>query len=227
MFYNKDRPTIVVVAFARTATAKDAQYFILAGAQAGINDVSGLKGVPIGVSDGTVSAYITDRLLEAEGLTDADIQTVALPKLTDPLAALSGGTVRAATMPDPTAAVAVAGGAKIILSDAAHPQYGSSLISFTAAFVNKSPDGVRAFLVAWEKGVADVNADKTRWNYVLAQNNLLPAALMGKYTLPNWPTAAVPTQAQFKDANDWVKQKGLLATDLSYTDSVNASFLPK
>jgi len=227
MFYNKDKPSIVVVSFARTATPQFAQYFILAGQNSGISDVSGLKGVPIAVSDGTVIAYVTDRLLEAEGLSDSDIQTVAIPKITDRLAALSGGTVKAATIPDPTAAVAVAGGAKVILSDAAHPQYGNSLISFTSDFVARNPDAVRGFLAAWAKGVAAINGDKTRWNDVLAKNNLLPAALMGKYTLPDWPAASVPTQAQWKDVNDWVKQKGLLATDVSYADSVNASFLPK
>jgi len=226
LFYNKDKTTIVVVRFARTATSKYAQYFILAGKGSGITDVNGLKGVPIAISDGTVIAYITDRLLQAEGLAPADIKTVAIPKITDRLAALSGGTVKAATIPDPTAAAAIAAGATVITSDAAHPQYGNSLISFTADFVSKNPGTVRGFLAAWEKGVADVNADKTKWNDVLTKNNLLAPSLVGKYALPDWPTASVPTEAQFKDVNDWAKAKGLLTADVSYASSVNATFLP-
>ena len=226
MFYNKDKPSIVVVRFARTASAQYAQYFILAGKDSGITDVNGLKGVPIAVSDGTVIAYITDRLLEAEGLSDADIQTVAVPKITDRLAALSGGTVKAATIPDPLAAAAMAAGATVVTSDAAHPQYGNSLLSFTADFVAKDPDTVKGFLAAWEKGVTDINADKTKWDTVLSTNNLLPSALMSTYMLPDFPTASVPTEAQFKDVNDWVKAKGLLSVDVSYANSVNASFLP-
>jgi len=226
MFYNKDKTSIVVVRFARTATAKYPQYFILAGKGSGITDVNGLKGVPIAISDGTVIAYITDRLLQAEGLTAADIKTVAVPKITDRLAALSGGTVKAATIPDPTAAAAIAAGATVVTSDAAHPQYGNSLISFTADFVAKNPGTVKGFLAAWEKGVTDINADKTKWSDVLSTNKLLPAALMTTYALPDFPTAAVPTEAQFKDVNDWAKAKGLLAVDVSYANSVNASFLP-
>ncbi len=226
MFYNKDKTSIVVVRFARTASAKFAQYFILAGKDSGITDVNGLKGVPIAISDGTVIAYITDRLLQAEGLAAADIKTVAVPKITDRLAALSGGTVKAATIPDPTAAAAIAAGAKVVASDAAHPQYGNSLISFTADFVSKNPAAVKGFLAAWEKGVADINADKTKWDGVLTTNKLLAPALMGKYTLPDYPTASVPTEAQFKDVNDWAKQKGLLTVDVGYANSVNASFLP-
>jgi NitT/TauT family transport system substrate-binding protein len=226
LFYNKDKTTIVVVRFARTATAKYAQYFILAGKGSGITGVNGLKGVPIAISDGTVIAYITDRLLAAEGLAPADIKTVAIPKITDRLAALSGGTVKAATIPDPTAAAAVAAGATIITSDAAHPQYGNSVLSFTADFVAKQPDTVRGFLAAWEKGVADVNANKTKWNDVLTKNNLLAPSLLATYALPDYPTAGVPSAAQFKDVNDWAKQKGLLTTDVSYGESVNATFLP-
>jgi NitT/TauT family transport system substrate-binding protein len=227
LFYNRDHTSIAVVRFARTASSKFAQYFILAGGTSGITDVNGLKGVPIAISDGTVIAYITDRLLQAEGLSQADIKTVAMPKIADRLAALSGGTVKAATIPDPTAAAAMAAGAKVIVSDAAHPQYGNSVLSFTADFVGKNPDTVRGFLAAWEKGVADVNADKTKWNTVLSTNNLLSPALLGKYTLPDYPTASVPTEAQFKDVNDWAKQKGLLSVDVSYAQSVNATFLPK
>jgi len=227
LFYNKDKTTLTVVRFARTATANYPQYFILAGKGSGITDVNGLKGVPIAISDGTVIAYITDRLLQAEGLTADDIKTVAVPKITDRLAALSGGSVKAATIPDPTAAAAIAAGATVVTSDAAHPQYGNSLLSFTSDFVSKNPDTVKAFLAAWEKGVADVNADKSKWNDVLSKNNLLSPTLLATYKLPDFPTASVPTEAQFKDVNDWAKQKGLLSVDVSYASSVNAAFLPK
>jgi NitT/TauT family transport system substrate-binding protein len=225
MFYNKASTTIIVVRFARTATSKFAQYFILAGKDSGITDVNGLKGVPIAISDGTVIAYITDRLLQAEGLSAADIKTVAIPVITDRLAALAGGTVKAATIPDPAAAAAMAAGATVIVSDAAHPQLGNSLLSFTTDFVSQHPDTLRGFLAAWEKGVTDINADKTKWDTVLTTNKLLSPALIGHYTLPDYPTASVPSQTQFKDVNDWAKQKGLISTDVTYAQSVNASFL--
>jgi NitT/TauT family transport system substrate-binding protein len=226
MFYNKDSTQIVVVRFARTATAQFPQYYILAGKDSGITSVDGLKGVEIAISEGTVIAYITDRLLVAEGLTAADIKTVAIPKIADRLAALAGGTVKAATIPDPAAAVAIAGGATVIVSDAKHPEFGNSLLSFSADFVNKNPAAVRGFLAAWEKGVADINADKTKWNELLKANKLLSDSLIGNYTLPDYPAKSVPTEAQFKDVNHWAKAKGLVAVDVSYPKSVNATFLP-
>jgi NitT/TauT family transport system substrate-binding protein len=226
LFYNKDAKTLVVTRFARAATPEFAQYFILAGPGTGITDPSGLKGVEIAISDATVIDYITDRLLAAEGLAPGDIATIAIPNIRDRLAALADGTVRAATIPDPAAAAAMAGGATVVVSDAAHPEYGNSLLSFDADFVAANPGAVRGFLAAWEKAVADINADKTKWNEILTANNLLSQQLIGAYTLPDYPTAAVPTEAQFRDVNDWAKANGLLDKDLAYADSINATFLP-
>jgi NitT/TauT family transport system substrate-binding protein len=226
MFYNQNETTLKIVRFARTATPEFAQYFILAGANSGITDVEGLKGVDIAISDATTIDYITDRLLQAEGFAPEDIQTVAIPNIRDRLAALSDGTVPAAVMPDPAAAGAIAGGATVVLSDAAHPEYGNSVLSFSADFVEANPEAVRGFLAAWERAVADINADKTKWTEILATNNLLSEQLIGTYALPSYPTASVPTEAQFTDVNAWVKEQGLIATDLAYTESVDDSFLP-
>jgi len=182
--------------------------------------------VEIAISDATVIAYIVDRLLPAEGVASADIATVAIPNIRDRLAALADGTVQAASMPDPAAAVAIAGGAHVVVSDAAHPEYGNSVLSFTSAFADSNPNAVRGFLRAWEKAVADINADKGAWDEVLRSNNLLAESLIPTYVLPDYPTASVPTEAQFRDVNDWAKSKGLLSVDLAYADSVDDSYLP-
>jgi NitT/TauT family transport system substrate-binding protein len=226
LFYNKDATTLMITRFARSATPEFAQYFILAGPETGITDPAGLKGVEIAISDATVIDYITDRLLAAEGLTPGDVATIAIPNIRDRLAALSDGTVKAATIPDPAAAAAMAGGATVIVSDAAHPEYGNSVLSFDADFVSANPGAVRGFLAAWEKAVADINADKTKWDEILATNNLLAPQLIGVYTLPDYPAAGVPSEAQFRDVNDWAKANGLVDKDLAYADSVNATYLP-
>ncbi|MGH2523794.1 MAG: ABC transporter substrate-binding protein, partial [Anaerolineales bacterium] len=226
LFYNKDNPTLTVVRFARTATSTYPQYRILAGKDSGITDPQGLKGTEIAISDGTVIAYVTDRLLQAEGLAASDIKTIAIPRIPDRLAALADGTVKAATIPDPAASAAIAGGSTVVLDDTKHPEYGNSLLSFTAAFVEEHPEAVAGFLAAWEQAVQDINADKTNWNDLLLNHNLLSDQLIATYTLPDYPTASVPSEAQFRDVNDWAKEKGLLSADLAYGDSVNATFLP-
>ena len=227
MFYNKDKVNIVVVRFARTATSTYPQYRILAAKDSGIKDVNGLKGVPIAISEGSVIEYTTDRLLQAAGLKKDEIKKVAIPNIADRLTALTNGTVKAANVPDPASSAAMAAGATVIIDDTKYPQYGNSVFSFSAAFVQKNPEAVKNFLAALEKAVKDVNADKTKWNDTLTKNNLLSAALIGKYTLPDYPLASVPTEAQFKDVNDWAKEKGMVSKDLVYKESIDASYLPK
>jgi NitT/TauT family transport system substrate-binding protein len=226
LFYNQSAQQIVVTRFARTATPEFAQYFILAAKDSGITTAADLAGVEIAISDATVIEYIVDRLLPAEGVAPGDIATIAIPNIRDRMAALGDGTIQAAAMPDPAAAAAIAGGAHIVVSDAAHPEYGNSVLSFTTAFADANPNAVRGFLRAWEKAVADINADKEAWDEVLLSNNLLAEALLPTYVLPDYPTASVPTEAQFRDVNDWAKSGGLITADLAYADSVDASYLP-
>lgn len=226
LFYNKDAQTIIIVRFARTATSTYPQYRILAGKDSGIADVAGLKGVEIGISNATVIEYVSDRLLQAEGLTQADIKYIAVPRIPDRLAALGDGTLKAATIPDPAAMAAIAGGATVILDDTRHPEYGNSVFSFSAAFVKDHSAAVKGFLAAYEQAVGEINADKTKWDDVLRANKLLAEALIGKYTLPDFPTASVPTEAQFTDVNDWAMAKGLITAAVPYATSVDASFLP-
>lgn len=222
--YNKDKVQVVSVGLARTATDKYPQYRILASAQSGITDVQGLKGVEIGISDGTVIAYTTDRLLQAEGLAPADIKTVAVPKIGDRVALLGSGELKAANLPDPAASLAINSGAVVIVDDTKHPEYGFSLYTFTASFVAAHPEAVSAFLAAVSKAAADINADKTKWDSLLADKKLLPQPLQGQYTLPDFPTTGVPTEKQFADVLSWAKDKGIVSADESYADSVKADF---
>ncbi|MBM4423463.1 MAG: hypothetical protein FJ030_08730 [Chloroflexi bacterium] len=226
ILFNKDAVQVIAVATARTATPDYPQYRVLASAQSGITDVNGLKGVEIGISEGTVIAYTTDRLLQAEGFAPDEIKTVAVPKIPDRLALLGSGEIKAANLPDPVASLAIAGGAVVIIDDTKHPEYGYSLWTFSAAFVSEHPDTVKGFLAAITQASDDINADKTKWDTLLADNKLLPQPLQGNYTLPDYPTGAVPSEDQFNDVAAWATEKGILSTEVQYADSVNAGFLP-
>src|SRR3972149_4282989 len=226
MFYNKDGTQIIVVSFARTATPDFPQYRILASKDSGIETVDDLRGVPIGISEGSVIAYTTDRLLEAEGLTQDDIVTVAVPKIPDRRALLLSGELKAANLPVPLSSLAIQGGAKVIIDDTSHPEIGNSLISFRKSVVEEHPEAIRAFMAAVEKAGSEINADKTRWSEVLPEKQLGAGPLLGTYAIPSFPTGSVPSEAQFADALAWTQEKGLLTGQVSYSESVDPSFLP-
>jgi len=226
VLYNRDGVQIVIVRFARTATSEDPAYRILASGDSGFTRAQDLAGVPIGLSQGTVIEYVTDRLLQAEGLAPEEIQTVAVPKIADRMALLESGELQAATLPDPLSSLALQAGARLILDDTAHPEYGTSVLAFSKAVVDQSPRAIAAFLRAVEKATGEVNADPSRWATLLSDYKLVPAPLMGSYELPAFPLASVPTEAQYADALAWAMEKGLVTTSATYAESVNAGFLP-
>jgi NitT/TauT family transport system substrate-binding protein len=227
LFYNKDAIQIQIVRFARTASANAPMYYLLASKQSGITTPAQLKGVEIGISQGTIIEYLNDRLLKAEGLTDADIKTIAVPKIDERMSLLEQGQLKAALMPDPFASLALQQGAVMVTNDSQHPQYGYSTIAFRKAVIDEHPEAIRAFLAAIEDATRLINTDPSKFVGLLTEKQLIPAPLAGTYKVSAYPTASVPSIDQWNDTLAWAKEKGLIKVDVSYADSVNPSFLPK
>jgi NitT/TauT family transport system substrate-binding protein len=226
MLFNKESVQMQVVRYALRPTAGHGHFFIIASGQSGITSVDGLKGVEIGVSQGTVIEYVTDRLLQSEGFAPNEIKTIAVPKIPDRMALLASGELKAGVMPDPLAALVVAQGGVIMADDSSHPEYGFSVISFRKQVIDENPQAIRAFLAAIEEATTLINADPAKYKNVLSENNLVPPPLLDVYQPPVFPVAGVPTEAEWLDALNWLQEKGMLTVDVSYTDSVNAALLP-
>jgi NitT/TauT family transport system substrate-binding protein len=226
MLFNKTDVQMQVVRYALRPTAESGHFFILASPQSGIETLQELKGVEIGVSQGTVIEYVTERLLQAEGFMSDEIRTVAVPKIPDRLALLASGELQAGVMPDPLAAFAVHQGSVIVTDDSEHPEYGFSVISFRKDAIDTKGRAIEAFLAAVEEATVLLNANPENYQNVLSEQKLVPDSLLGIYQVPQFPTAGVPTEEEWNDALSWLQEKGILATDVSYADSVNASFLP-
>jgi len=227
LYYNRETPKIKIVRFARTATAEYPVFRILAAKDSGITTVAELKGVEIGVSEGTIIEYMADRVLQNAGLTPEEIKKIAVPKIADRTALLESGQLKSAVMPDPLASLLMQKGAVMVIDDTTLPEVSNSVYSFSNETLQKYPKEIKAFLRAVEKAVVEINANKDAYNNLMVEQKLVPEAVIGKYPIPDFPTASVPSQAQFNDALAWAKDKGLVTTDLKYEENIDASFLPK
>jgi len=225
-FFNRDHPTIQIVRYALVPSAQAGHFFILSSPKSGITTLAGLKGVEIGISQGTVIDYVTQRLLEQQGFAPGDIKTLAVPQMSDRMTLLATGGLKAAVLPDPLAALAVQQGARVLLDDAQYPHYGFSVISFRKTVIDQHPEAIRGFLAAVEAATKLINASPAKYVSVLSDNKIVPAPLAATYQAPPFPAAAVPSLAEWDDALAWAKSKGLITADVSYADSVNASLLP-
>jgi NitT/TauT family transport system substrate-binding protein len=226
MLFNKDKVQMQAVRYALRPTKGYGHFFILASAKSGIIDAQGLKRIEIGVSQGTVIEYVTERLLQTKGLSADEIQTIAVPKIPDRMALLASGELKAGVLPDPLASLAVSQGAVKVLDDSLHPEYGFSIISFRKEVIDANPYTVKAFLAAIEEATHLINLDASKYTSLLSDKGLVPPPLLKTFKVPPFPSKAVPTEAEWDDALTWAKGKGMLATDISYADSVNASLLP-
>jgi NitT/TauT family transport system substrate-binding protein len=227
LYYNREGAKIKMVRFARVATADYPVFRILAAKDSGIKNVDDLKGVPIGVSEGTIIEYMADRVLENAGLSAEEIKKIAVPKIADRTALLESGELKAAVMPDPLASLLMQKGAVMVIDDTTFPEVSNSVYSFNMDTINNNPDAVRAFLAAVEKAVLEINNNKDSYTNLMVSLNLVPAAIIGSYHIPDFPLASVPTESQFADALVWASAKNLVKPDLLYTDNIDASFLPK
>ena len=226
MFYNSDSPEVITVRYARKATPEFPHFYILAASDSGINTVEDVVGREIGISEGTIIEYSTDRLLQEAGLSAGDYKTIAVPRIPDRLALLGSGELAAANMPDPAAALAIQSGATVVIDDSSYPQYGHSVYTFRKELIDENPAAVRGFLNAIERAVNDINNDKNKWSDLLSEKSLVPPPLIGSYSVPDFPTAGLPTEDQWNDMLKWAQEKGYLSDDLEYADSVNDSYLP-
>jgi ABC-type nitrate/sulfonate/bicarbonate transport system substrate-binding protein len=92
--------------------------------------------------------------------------------------------------------------------------------------IDANPEAIKGFLAAIEEATALINAEPAKYKNVLSEQELVPPPLLETYQPPIFPTARVPTESEWNDALNWLKEKNMLTVDVSYADSVNASLLP-
>jgi len=227
IFYNRDEPRVQIVRYARTATPDSPIFRIISSSQSGITEITQLKNIPIGVSQGTVIEYLTDRLLQAKGFSTDEIQVIAVPDIGQRMALLGSGELDAAMLPDPLATLVLTQGATLVIEDSSFPEYSHSVYAFRKQFIDQNPEAVRGFLAAVEEAVESINANPEKYSELLTERELVPAPLVGKFKVPKFVTAGIPTRDQWDDVVAWIQEKGLDSGKASYDTSITSEFLPK
>ncbi|MCP4139211.1 MAG: ABC transporter substrate-binding protein [Chloroflexi bacterium] len=224
-FFNKEEIQMQIVRYAQRPTADTGHFFILGAKDSGITTPADLKGVEIGISEGTIIEYVTDRLLEKEGFDADEIQTIAVPKIPDRMALLGSGELKAAVLPDPLASLAVSQGATIVLDDTQSPEYGASVYVFSKKIIDENPEAIRDFVEVIDTAVIFLEEEPEEYGYVLENRQLVPAPLLSGYVIPPFPSG-IYSEAEWADTLAWAQAKGLLSVNIPYEDAVNSSFIP-
>jgi NitT/TauT family transport system substrate-binding protein len=222
--FNRDDVQIQIVATARRAYPESPQFRVLAAPDGDVTSTSDLAGVPIGISQNTIIEYITDRLLEAEGLSPDQIEILEVSAIPVRFEQLMEGQIQAATLPDPLAQGAVAGGATLVVDDSQYTQYSQSVLSFSTEAIGTKPNSIKKFLKAWNQAVADLNSNPDQFSDLLIEQGRVTESIQGSYQMPPFPEGDVPSQAEWQDVVDWLIEKGLIDQSIGYEDSVLTDF---
>jgi NitT/TauT family transport system substrate-binding protein len=222
--FNRDDVQIKIVATARRAYPESPQFRVLAAPGSDIASTQDLASVPIGISQNTVIEYITDRLLESEGLSSDQIEIVEVSAIPVRFEQLMAGQIDAATLPDPLAQGAMAAGATWVVDDSQYTQYSQSVLSFSTEAIESKPNTIKKFLKAWNTAVADLNSDPDQFSDLMIEKGRVPESIQGTYRMPPFSAGEVPSQAEWQDVVDWLLEKGLIDQPITYEDSVSTDF---
>jgi NitT/TauT family transport system substrate-binding protein len=220
--FNRERPQVKVVSVALRADANTAMFRVLSAPGSSLRSARDLAGVPVAISNNTIIEYVTNRLLTADGLSPDQLKVQEVSAIPVRFEQLMAGQLQAATLPEPLASGALAGGANLITDDTRHRQYSQTVLVFSQSTVENHPDAITRFLSAWDRAVTDLNARPAGFSDLLIEKGRVPEAIRGSFTMPSFTRSAVPTQAEWQDVVMWMLEEGLLERELAYDDSVLA-----
>lgn len=225
VIFNKDKQNIKIVRTARTAFPNAPEYWILAPKESTIKSPKDLAGKDIAISQNTVIEYVTDRLLELEGVPTADIKTTNVPAIPTRLQLLSQNQVPAATLPDPLASLGILQGAKIVIDDSKHPEVSVSVISFRSDIVSGRSGDIKKFLAAYDQAIQDIRTKPDQFRNTLIDKGRVPDQLKDKYQFPPFPDPSIPSKAQWDDVVKWATEHKLITAPVAYESSVDSGFI--
>jgi NitT/TauT family transport system substrate-binding protein len=224
---NKDAPKVKAVYTARRPFPGAPLFRVLASPKNDLKSLADLKGVPVAVSQNTTIEYLTDRLLAGSGLAPGDIKVQEVTAITVRFEQLMNGNLKAATLPDPLAQGAIAGGARLIVDDTKNPSLSQSVLTFRNQALTDKPGTVKKFLVAWEKAVLDLNTNPDKYTDLMIQQGRVPDSIKGTYKMPPFPSQGIPSASETGDVINWMREKGLISREMPYKDLVDAAYLPR
>ena len=223
--FNRDEINLKAVITVRRPMSGSPYFRILASPGSSISSPKDLAGVPIAVSKNTVIEYLTEGILQAEGLSLNSIVTKNVPVIPERFQLLMSGALPAATLPDPLGEAAIAAGAVLVIDDLSHPEFSVSVLSFTTALTDNNSQAVEGFVRAWNRAVKDLNSDPEAFRELFLEKVRVPEIIEKIFRIPEFPYGEIPNQDQWNDVISWLQEKKLIDTSPLYESSITDIFI--
>jgi NitT/TauT family transport system substrate-binding protein len=200
-------------------------FAILAAPGSGLKTVDDLKNVEIAVSNSTIIEYVTDRMLAQQGFRPEEVKKIEVVKMPIRMQMLLSDAVRAATLPEPLASIAVGKGAKVLISDAdSEVSLSQTVIVFRSEVLAGRKAEIAGFFRAYAGAVKAINGDPEKYRDLFVDKGRIPPFLAKTYPIPSYPQPAPFSTALYQPIIDWLAAKGLAAR-LPYETMVATDFM--
>jgi len=209
-------------------TKEEGPMGILVSPNSGITDLKQLKGVEIAISTNTVMQYVAEKLLADAGFKPDEMKFTNIAQIPLRLESLMSNKIKAAVLPDPLLSLAAAQGAKIVANDKdAKQNYSISVITFSEKAIKEKAEGLKRFYLAYNRGVLDVQAKPQEYMDLLIERAKLPADLKTAYKILPPSLSKAPNKEDVESVVQWLLDKKIISSKLSYEQLVDSSLLAK
>ena len=222
---------VLAVAFAKSGgfavkitSASDGSYQVIAGKSEPGADIKALAGKDVAVSRNTIIEYVTDRILEKEGMAEDSINKVVIPQIPNRLEMLQNGKIAAATLPEPMAGIAIHNGCHFLTSS---DQLGINpgVIMFTEKSLEEKKESVLAMYRAYNKAVKYLNeAPRAEYIDLVVEKAGFPSGSQESLKIPHYHEAAIPKESDVTECIQWLREKSLLLEEYTYGNLVENLF---
>ena len=225
ILFDKGTGRLKITSLGLGKTPAEGVFAILAAPNAGIETVDQLKGVRIAVSNATIIEYVTDRLLTDQGFAPEEINKIEVKKMPIRMQMLLGGSVPAATLPEPLASIAAGKGAKIILKDSsAEESLSQTVIVFRSESLDEKADAVARFFHAYGAAVDAINSDPEKFRPLFVEKGRIPPFMAADYQIPTYPAPEPFSSELYDPVIEWLTAKGLVES-IYYNEIVSEDFM--
>lgn len=218
---------ITIASLGLGASPDEGRFAVLVPPNSKITSVKELKDAEIAISKNSIIEYVTENLLTAGGIKASEIKYTEVPKIPVRFQMLMQGQLKAATLPDPLATLAVAQGAKLIADDTKGANLSQTVILFRGETARKKPETIKKLFAAYAKAVTDINSQPDDFRSVLVEKGGLPAPIKDSYKVNKFTPPQLPAKADVERVLAWLKGKDLLKSDVSYDQLVTAGLTGK
>ena len=201
-------------------TPEEGPFGIVSAPGSGIYTIQDLQGKNIGISFNTIIEYVLDGILAQEGLNPGFVEKTAVPGLSVRMEMLLSGQIDAAIFPDPLLTFAQHQGATLVADDTSGENLSQVVMVFHSQFVEENMDLLRDFYAAYTQAVDAINSNPENFRELFVNAARIPDEIKNIYPIPVFPRPQLPQQEDMERVANWLIERGVLDTPISYGDLI-------